>query len=301
MTQHHHHDQQQTQSIPLVARLPTWVSVRSSASLAIRVTLGMAAIAAVLFSSAALYGMFYKLYVPKLLHEAPVHLQYTSPDNTSAFIEFVKRPNYRFLSTSQVYTVTLDLNVPTSEYNEKLGNVMVSLDMLDTNGGLVYHAARAAILPYRSAAVRYLQTALRAIPLALGMSRESTMLSVVLADDLYDRLYSPIVAARLALSHPLQVYSASLILAARFGGLRYWMYYWRTPVAVLFISLAAIWQLILMAVAWSVLEAYTSRSTAPAQTNPATPTPRQITTSAGTGEPATATTADDRLDREKAD
>ncbi|KAJ2747870.1 hypothetical protein GGI20_000165 [Coemansia sp. BCRC 34301] len=280
MTQHH-----RIHSDSLAVRLPTWVSARGCASLTIRVTLGIAAVAAVLFSSAALYGMFYKLYVPKLLHEAPVHLQYTSPSNTSAFITFVNKHSYRFLSTSQAYTVTLDLNVPTSEYNERLGNVMVSLDMLDAHGGLVYHAARAAILPYRSAAVRYLQTLVRGVPLALGLSHESTVLSIVLADDLYDRLYSPVVAARLALSHPLQVYSASLTLAARFGGLRYWMYYWRTPVAVLFVSLAAVWQLILMAVAWSVLEAYTSRSTAP---------PVQQS-------PATATTLHNRSDREKTD
>ncbi|KAJ2907979.1 hypothetical protein GGI21_003347, partial [Coemansia aciculifera] len=148
----------QIQDTPLISRLPTWVSMRSSASLAIRVTLGMTAIVAVLFSSAALYGMFYQLYVPKLLHTAPVHLQYTSAANTSARIAFVQRPNYRFLSTSQAYTVTLDLDVPTSKYNEALGNVMVSLDMLDYGDGIVYQAARAVILPYRSAAVRYLHT-----------------------------------------------------------------------------------------------------------------------------------------------
>ncbi|KAJ2052649.1 hypothetical protein GGI08_004978 [Coemansia sp. S2] len=285
MTQHHHSHghqslQRQIQSIPLVSRLPTWVSARSGASLAIRVTLATAALATVLVSSAVLYGMFYKLYVPKLLHEASVHLQYTSATNTSAYIGFVKKPNYRFLSTSQAYTVTLDLHVPTSEYNEKLGNFMISLDMLDAKAGLVYHAARAAILPYRSTAVRHLRTAVRAIPLALGLLEETTVLRVELATDLYDRMYSPIVAARLALSQPLQVYSATLTVAARFDGLRYWMYYWRTPVASLFISIAAMWQIVLMGVAWSVLEAYTSRSTTSTQHTPAAPTPHQITTDA---------------------
>ncbi|KAJ2444642.1 hypothetical protein GGI03_007801 [Coemansia sp. RSA 2337] len=106
------------------------------------------------------------------------------------------------------------------------------------------------------------------------------VLRVELANDLYDRMYSPIVAARLALSQPLQVYSATLTVAARFDGLRYWMYYWRTPVASLFISIAAMWQIVLMGVAWSVLEAYTSRSTTSTQHTPAAPTPHQVTTDA---------------------
>ncbi|KAJ2017438.1 hypothetical protein GGI06_002898 [Coemansia sp. S85] len=279
------------------------MSARSGASLAIRVTLATAALATVFVSSAVLYGMFYKLYVPKLLHEATVHLQYDSPTNTTAYIGFVQKPNYRFLSTSQAYTVTLDLHVPTSEYNEKLGNFMISLGMLDAQAGVVYQASRAAILPFRSTAVRYLQTMLRAIPLALGLSQESRVLSVVLADDLYDRLYSPIVAARLVLSQPVQVYSATLTVAARFEGLRYWMYYWRSPVAGLFISLAAMWQVVLMGIAWSVLEAYTTRSSATVRSSPAASTPQQPTTSedAATLATSTAAAADDRSPIEMAD
>ncbi|KAJ2339288.1 hypothetical protein GGH91_004535 [Coemansia sp. RSA 2671] len=307
MTQHHHRrlNQQgsQSQSIPLASRLPEWMSARSGASLAIRVTLATAALATVFVSSAVLYGMFYKLYVPKLLHEATVHLQYDSPTNTTAYIGFVQKPNYRFLSTSQAYTVTLDLHVPTSEYNEKLGNFMISLGMLDAQAGVVYQASRAAILPFRSTAVRYLQTMLRAIPLALGLSQESRVLSVVLADDLYDRLYSPIVAARLVLSQPVQVYSATLTVAARFEGLRYWMYYWRSPVAGLFISLAAMWQVVLMGIAWSVLEAYTTRSSATVRNSPAASTPQQPTTSEDAATLATSTAAavDDRSHIEMAD
>ncbi|KAJ2000557.1 hypothetical protein GGI04_004103 [Coemansia thaxteri] len=255
------------------SRLPAWVSARNGASLAIRLTLGALALGAVLFSSVALYGVFYQLYVPKLLHEAAVHLQYGAEGagSTTAHIDFVGKRDYRFLSTSQAYTVTLDLTVPTSEYNEGLGNFMIALDLLTATGRPVVSSARAAILPYRSGGVRALHTVVRAVPLALGLLREQTVLNVVLADGIYDKHFDPIVAARLSLSCPLHVYSASLVVAARFAGLRYWMYYCRAPVAVLFVAAAALWQLVLMAVAWSVLESYATRRSAAAAPPPPSP------------------------------
>ncbi|KAI9503272.1 putative adipose-regulatory protein-domain-containing protein [Coemansia spiralis] len=244
------------------------VSVRGGASIALRLLLALAALSAVLFSSVTLYGIFYKLYVPQLLHEAPVYLQYphlttdsaTVAVNTTALINFVPESNYKFLSTSQPYTVLLELDVPSSVANQELGNFMVYLEFRTRSGRVVQQSARPAILPYRSYVVRLMQIAIRAVPLALGLSKESDVLRIELMDVLYDRRFSPITNAHIALSKPLQVYSARIVIRAQFSGLRYWMYYWRLPTATIFISAAVMWQLLFTAGAWSVLESYTGRA-----------------------------------------
>ncbi|KAJ1668878.1 hypothetical protein IW140_000056 [Coemansia sp. RSA 1813] len=243
--------------------LPEPPTLRRGASLAVRFILALTALSAVLVSSITLYGIFYKLYVPQLMHESPVYFQYPTENtgvNTTARVTFVPETDYKFLSTSQAYTVSLDMDVPTSETNQQLGNFMVYLEMQTRRGVVVGQSARPAIMPYRSRVVRLLQTAVRAVPLALGLSRETDVLHVELVDVLYDRHFSPITSARIALSKPLQVYGARLVICAQFSGLRYWMYYWRLPTAIVFVSAAVAWQILFTAGAWSVLESYTTRA-----------------------------------------
>ncbi|ORX70136.1 DUF1226-domain-containing protein [Linderina pennispora] len=236
--------------------IPRWVSADTGISLAVKGVLAVSALLAVLVSSIVLYSIFYRLYVPQLLHESAVHMQYHK-HNTSAVVDLVPAANYKLLSTSQAYSVALHLDVPTSEANEQLGNFMVTVELCDRSGTPVHTASRPAILPYRSSLVKVMQTAVRAVPLALGWMHEKTVLDVRLMEGMYDRRFAPITVARVALSRPVQVYKARIVIMAEFSGLRYWMFYWRTPTAVLFVALAVVWQLAFTAVAWSVLEAYT--------------------------------------------
>ncbi|KAJ2553545.1 hypothetical protein EV175_002902 [Coemansia sp. RSA 1933] len=240
--------------------LPEPPTLRRGASLVVRVMLAAIALSAVVVSSIALYGIFYRLYVPQLMHESAVHFQYpTDGGNTTALVTFVPETDYKFLSTSQAYTVSLDIDVPTSETNQQLGSFMVYLELQTRNGGVVKESARAAMVAYRSRMVRLLQTMVRAVPLALGLWRETDVVHVQLVDVLYDRHFSPITRAKVALSKPLQVYGARLVICAQFSGLRYWMYYWRLPTAIVFIGAAVAWQVLFTAGAWSVLESYTAR------------------------------------------
>ncbi|KAJ1931847.1 hypothetical protein FBU59_006575, partial [Linderina macrospora] len=149
------------------------------------------------------------------------------------------------------------MDVPTSEANEQIGNFMVSLELCDRNGDIVHAASRPAILGYRSSPVKFMQTMVRAVPLALGWMDERTQLDVRLMDSVYDRRFAPITVAKVMLSQPVQVYKARVVIVAEFSGLRYWMFYYRTPTAVVFVAIAVMWQLAFTVVAWSVLEAYT--------------------------------------------
>ncbi|KAJ2723340.1 hypothetical protein GGI07_002693 [Coemansia sp. Benny D115] len=114
----------------LRALLPSRASQRTGASVAVRLILASAALFTVILSSTLLYATFYRLYVPTLLHEAPVYLQY-GDSLTTASVDFVPHANYKFLSTSQPYTVHLELYVPESEANQEMANFMVTLDLCD--------------------------------------------------------------------------------------------------------------------------------------------------------------------------
>ncbi|KAJ2516625.1 hypothetical protein H4217_004465 [Coemansia sp. RSA 1939] len=245
--------------------VPEPPTLRKGASVVVRMMLVGAALSVVVFTSVALYGIFYRLYVPQLLHESPVYFHYPAPSgagssNTTAVVTFVPESDYKFLSTSQAYRVSLELEVPTSDTNQQVGSFMVYLELQTRRGVVVGQSARPAIMQYRSRMVRIMQTAVWAVPLALGLSREAEHLHVELVDVLYDRHFSPITSAHIALSKPLQVYGARLVICAQFSGLRYWMYYWRLPTAIVFIAAAVVWQALLTAGAWSVFESYTARS-----------------------------------------
>ncbi|KAJ2159107.1 hypothetical protein GGF46_003262 [Coemansia sp. RSA 552] len=249
--------------VPVALRRPlSAITSGGGASVAVRLMLAAAAIVAAVVSSVALYAAFYKLYVPLLLHQAPVHLQYPPQGfgNTTATVSFVPKSNYKFLSTSQAYTVSLDLDVPTSDANRQIGNFMVFLELCDRRARAVHRSARPSILPYQSLPVRLLATAVRAVPLALGLSREATRIHIPLLEEMYDAHFSPVTSARIALSQPLQVYSAQISIRAQFAGLRYWMYYWRLPTSLLFIASAVVCQLVFAAISWSVLESYAQRT-----------------------------------------
>ncbi|KAI8324587.1 hypothetical protein GQ54DRAFT_238196, partial [Martensiomyces pterosporus] len=200
----------------------------------VKTSLAIGALSAILFSSITLYSIFYRLYVPKLVHDAPVYLQYSSPTNVSASVSLVPQSNYKFLSASQAYSVSLVLDVPTSETNQMLGNFMVSLELCDRSGKPVHKSSRPSIAPYRSGLVKLMHTLVKAVPLALGISREETTLDIELVSGF----------------KPLQVYAARVVFIAEFTGLRYWMYYWRVPTATVFVSIAVMWQLAFAVVSW---------------------------------------------------
>ncbi|KAJ2762846.1 hypothetical protein IWQ56_004956, partial [Coemansia nantahalensis] len=256
-------------------RLAGVLSGRSGGlAIAVRVALAATTVASAVVSSILLYGVFYRLYVPQLLHEAPVYLQYAAwpGANATAVVDFVPASDYKFLSTSQAYSVVLDLDVPTSDVNEQIGNFMVAVEMRSRQGAVMHQSARPSIVPYQSRVVRLMRTAVHAVPLALGLSRESLRLHVPLIDDMYDKRQSPITHAHISLSRPLQVYSTRITVRAQFTGLRYWMYHWSVPAALVFVSFGAVWQLVVSAIAWAIIESHTRQ-------NPLTPARHALTSS----------------------
>ncbi|XP_037500564.1 seipin isoform X2 [Rhipicephalus sanguineus] len=101
---------------------------------------------AVLFSvitwtSILLYGVFYWNYIPKSSHVYPVHLHFESRACPAGFCDFlmanvtiVRLGQDDYLARGQRYKIYLDLEMPESEANQRIGMFTVGLDMISEDG-----------------------------------------------------------------------------------------------------------------------------------------------------------------------
>ncbi|KAJ1976341.1 hypothetical protein H4R34_004014 [Dimargaris verticillata] len=226
--------------------------------------LASAALVAMLSIAVGLYGLLYYTFIPPQSKQFPAYLQY--PQGTAAGskvpaatarVPISSNNRAQVLSSTQTYTVSVDLVVPTSPANRRQGNFMVGLDLVGSSGDKCYSEQRPALLPYQSTVVRAIRTLFQALPLALQWTREAQDVRVVMAEAYTDARYNPAVEAYVAISNPaLQVYSARVSFDIQYSGLRYWMYYWPWTSATAFVALALFWQMVLALFSWHILSTY---------------------------------------------
>ncbi|KAH6926596.1 hypothetical protein HPB50_019904 [Hyalomma asiaticum] len=111
---------------------------------------------AVLFSvitwtSILLYGVFYWNYIPKSSHVYPVHLHFESRACPAGFCDFlmanvtIVRPGQDdYLARGQRYKIYLDLEMPESEANQRIGMFTVVLDMISEDGEVLKSTHRSS-------------------------------------------------------------------------------------------------------------------------------------------------------------
>ncbi|RUS80341.1 hypothetical protein EGW08_011910 [Elysia chlorotica] len=182
------------------------------------------------------YLAFYSTYVPTAEIRKPVHLSFSvCPSGTgicsfpSANVSFWNEEGTRqdFLGAGQAYSMTLTLEVPESSRNRDLGMFVIVVKMFDRNGMVSLTSERSTMLRYMSIISRVLDF-LGWMPLYFfGFKEHKQTLSVMMFPHLVDDYYHPSVGARVEIrSHGLEIYSCMLILAAKFTGLKYYLYYW---------------------------------------------------------------------------
>ncbi|ORX96423.1 DUF1226-domain-containing protein [Basidiobolus meristosporus CBS 931.73] len=215
------------------------------------------------------YGSFYMIHIPKVAHDAPVFLQYSQESSQlTAEVLFTDYKPTQFLRYGQGYDVVFDLHVPTSEQNtalvfdSRVGNFMVQVELQNAQGETLHKSARSAILKYQSPLLRFMCTIWKAVPLLLNLVDESQTISVKMIERVVENYDNPITHASVTISSPkLQIYSAMLRLDARFEGLRYFMYYWSTTTAVVFVILFFLWEVVFSFIAWKVLVSWWNQRT----------------------------------------
>lgn len=183
--------------------------------------------------SVFMYGMFYYVYIPAVSHVRPVFLQFETSCQTgvctfpSANVTLGKRGQDQLLARGQPYKIVLDLEMPESETNRRLGMFMVKLSMYARDGQVLKSSFRSALLHYKSPLLRFLYTLVFSPFLLVGSAEEKQIVSVSLFESYEEDPEKAAYGAFVELhSRTVEVYSAFLRIHADFTGLRYYMYYW---------------------------------------------------------------------------
>ena len=218
-------------------------------------------------AAVAAYLAFYYAYLPDLVSERPVHLQYGYGTNPFGIVEQLD------VRDRQSYNVHVELTLPRSPANEKRGNWMVLMHLTAGGGALqgsggsrigggggsyvgmldkenkrdvttvfdlggyitdkevLYTAARPAILPYEDPLVSKASRVLF-LPWHIFFPKqaEAVRLMVPMAEGLVFKRGERLpkgLLLEVQAGQGLQVYNAKVVLTAQLGGLRWVMYRWR--------------------------------------------------------------------------
>lgn len=191
------------------------------------------------FVAILMYVTFYQAYMPVVAHIKPVYLQFSSDCQSSSTAlcsypeagVFFTTPNKandeRMLMRGQMYKVFLDIEMPPSPTNEKLGMFMINIKFLSSKGTVLKSSSRSCMLHYESSLVRLFRTLFYSLPLTLGITEEKQKVEINFFDEYIDDSYNPAVQAKVVImTKQVEIYSSTLRLQASFTGLRYVIFNW---------------------------------------------------------------------------
>ncbi|KAL4161124.1 hypothetical protein PRNP1_001679 [Phytophthora ramorum] len=218
------------------------------------------AVVSTLFASASvLYALLYYAVIPSRFHEQQIFFDYgqrhaaiTSPPNAfvpTASLDLqdsvhqwrstVPKPQQEtqpVLVPGVTYDVIVELTVPETRVNAELGVFMVSTELWEADKRQLATSTRPVTLHDMPAPVRWVRLAFWLVPYALGFSEPAQTLRVTAVNGYLESAEFPLTRVDVELNTPkLQVYSAKLTVIAQLTGLRYLMYHWAVPTAILFI------------------------------------------------------------------
>ncbi|KYK55153.1 tubulin-tyrosine ligase [Drechmeria coniospora] len=228
--------------------------------------------ATLLFLASVATGLFFQNFVPHQFVTTPVHLQYGLGPNPYGVASLTKPP---MIKTQQEYEISVSMSMPRSVANLERGNFMVSLYLLGTEANqkleedarvfansrekLTSHnvmltSRRLALLPYVDP---FISTARKLLFLLYHLffpSSQSCKMTVALAERVTFPASStlPLSAyVEVEAGQDIQIYSASLTMAARLRGLRWLMFHYRLPVYMAFTLLFWVCEVLFMTFAWA--------------------------------------------------
>ncbi|KAG0410088.1 hypothetical protein HPB47_012800 [Ixodes persulcatus] len=150
----------------------------------------------------------------------------------------VVRPGYgEYLARGQRYKIYLDLEMPESDANQRIGMFTVKIDMITETGEVVRSSLRSGVLRYKSTMVRLISTLTYIPMLMFGSAEEKQIVSVLLFDRYEEDYERPATQASIVIRNKfIEVYTATLKIYADFTGLRYLLYNWPLCSALIGIS-----------------------------------------------------------------
>ncbi|KAH6592714.1 hypothetical protein BASA50_007894 [Batrachochytrium salamandrivorans] len=239
------HVQQTAQSwiAGIVERLTSESSQRMAlSSVVFGTALGSMTVVAV-----SIYSLFYIMYMPQAAITIPFYLQYPShlnqqsqpqsmPSATVNLSQF-SATHLPLLTPEQHYSFTADISIPDSDANFKLGNFMVSIELLSKNNDSLAQSIRPAMVRYKSSLFKTVTLLWKVFFIPFGGFTEAQQLSVCLVENYVEKKAAYVDSVVLFFSDPrLQTYQTNLRIETHFQGLSYFMYHWWLTTSLFFIS-----------------------------------------------------------------
>ncbi|ELR11034.1 adipose-regulatory protein (Seipin) protein [Acanthamoeba castellanii str. Neff] len=246
----------------IAARIGTWI-------LALVLMVVYCAVAAAV--AVVLYLFLYHNFVPIIAFHKPVYFDFTraepwavadfadkwSPSGRPQGVDHLRAGGSGggptvvatpVLSPGHLYDFALDLQLPESPINDRIGMFMVTLSLYSWNGDLLANSSRPTDL------LQKMWTVFWSVPLVLGLMEEKQAFRLELLSNYIDTHAAPFGYATVALSHrELEVYSAELHIEARLSGISYFCYYWFFTAMAVFVPLIFLAETWLIILTWLVI------------------------------------------------
>jgi len=215
--------------------------------------LSIAACCLLFVSAVVVYILCYWALVPKFSTEAPLHFQYPAKDGVSSRMPMspdlppdhqswwwanqdqthskehwasnynypdipVADTNfdYNFFRKGHPYDVSVQLELPESPQNGKLGVFMVTAEVFTRDNSSI-KASKPAMIRYKSNLLKWMITCVYALPLIFGFTEEKQFLVI----PVIEKINSPFSRVTVSLSKPIELYGASVTVHARLTGIQW--------------------------------------------------------------------------------
>lgn len=204
-------------------------------STVVRVFFWYCTVSVIIWIAVLMYVSFYYAYMPTMSHIKPVFLHFNSQCENSVEKGLCSFPEAnlslstgeRTLMRGQRYRVFLDLDMPYSPVNERLGMFMVKVTLFSDSGKVLATSERSGMLHYQSSLLQSLSTVFYSLPMVLGITEEKQTVEITLFEKYVEDSFHPAVGANVVvLAKKIEIYSATLRIEAHFVGLRYIMKSW---------------------------------------------------------------------------
>uniref|UniRef100_A0A182S6R6 Seipin n=1 Tax=Anopheles maculatus TaxID=74869 RepID=A0A182S6R6_9DIPT len=211
----------------------------------------------VVWASIFLYLYFYYSYMPSVLHLKDVHLNIRDCHDNAIDCKPYPSANValtnhqRFLMVGQPYKIILNLEMPESENNGKIGMFTVCGTIKDYGNMEVAKSCRMSMLHYKSDLLKTILTFVFAPLLIFGYREEKQLVTVELFSNFLDDSSHPATNIDIMIQcRDIQLYSAQLQVVANFTGLRYLMFNWPVLSAIIGITTNLFFILIVCVLSW---------------------------------------------------
>ncbi|KAJ3588520.1 hypothetical protein NHX12_012112 [Muraenolepis orangiensis] len=193
-----------------------------------------------LWMASFIYGSFCYSFMPRAAYSTPVHYAYRSdcePTSSplcsypTANVSLLRNGKNQVMSLGQTYRISLEMEMPDSPTNHRLGMFMVRMTCFSREGRRQASSDHSTMLHYRSDLLRTVGTLMFLPGFLTGVAKQTQRLEVELFS-----AYTEDPAQLEVLSREVQIYSAQLHIYARLTGLRYLLFQYPVMSAVVGVS-----------------------------------------------------------------